>query len=249
MGPVYVDPSVVPITEGQRRVNCARGLPSVVKSDPAFRGRVAIVGYGPSLVDTWEQIQAGGFDAVWTTSKAHDFLRERDVTPTHHTDTDYREHKAKFNCRWAVDTDYFMATQVHPSYLVLLQHYNVSLFHVEQPQGGFFDPRYLKQPAMLDAGLQAARLAFTLGYRDQEWFGMDASVKDDKTHAGPHEGVTQDLAEIVVAGVPRVMSDLLIRQAFWAEKMLCKWPHMKVKIHGDGALRPFLLERRKCSVS
>jgi len=249
MGPVYLDGGSQ-IVEGQRRVNCAREFPSVVKPASGFRGRVAIVGYGPSLVDTWEGIATGGFDAVWTTSKAHDFLRERGVVPTHHTDTEYREHKAKFNKRFGPETQYLIGTQVHPSYLDALVGQRVSLFHVDLEDGRFYDPRYLKLPAAFDAGLTAARLAFAFGYREQEWFGMDASARSKKSaHAGPHEGLVPEYIDIIVAGVPRITSTLLIRQAFWAEKVLCKHPHMKVKIHGDGMLRPFLQERAKCSVS
>lgn len=249
MGPPYVEAAVVPTIQAQRDANCARGLPSVRKTGLRDK-RVAIVGYGPSLADTWESLfwRSGEFDAIWTVSKAHDFLIERAVIPSHHTDTDYRAHKVAYNTRWQSTVCYRLATQVHPSYLDTLAGYNVELFHVVQPHGGTYDSRYFKQEVGFDAGLQAARLAYDLGYRVQDWWGMDASARGAQTHAGSHEGLKLEPVEIEVAGKPRTMNAFLIRQALFAEKMLCKLPHLKATIHGDGALRPLLQERGKCRV-
>ena len=247
MGEPYVEPEAVSTLQAQRDTNCARGLPSVRKEGLRDK-HAAIVGYGPSLIDTWPGLVQKRYDAIWTVSKAHDFLVERGVIPTHHTDCDYREHKVKYNTRWQPTTRYAMATQVHPTYLDVLSGMDVTLFHVVQPQGGSYDPRYLKQPVTFDAGLQAARLAYELGYRKQTWLGMDASNRGEQTHAGSHEGLRLDPLDIEVAGAPRVMSAFLVRQALFCERMLRELPRLRVTILGDGALRPFLQERGKCEV-
>ena len=247
MGEPFVEREVVPTIQAQRDANCALGLPSVRKDSGKDR-KVAIVGYGPSLVDTWPRLLDEKYDAIWTVSKAHDFLIERGVVPEFHTDSDYRPHKAKFNQLWQSSVCYRMATQVHPSYLEALRGQNVELFHVVQPQGGIYDPRYFKSPVMFDAGLQAARLAYELGYREQTWLGLDASARKEQTHAGPHEGLKPPPVQFEVAGRLYTMSPFLVRQALFCEKMLCKTPHMKVSIFGDGALRPLLQERGKCRV-
>lgn len=241
MGPIYTHPEQVRDAEKNRLANCKRGLPSVQKVGPG--GRVALVGYGPSLRDTWEGLV--GFGAIWTVSKAHDFVAERGVELTHHTDTDFREHKAAYNKRWQEKAQYMLATQIHPSYLDRVIGLRVSLFHIDLPFGGMFPPGYLRLPGAFDAGLMAARLAFALGYREQEWFGFDACFRGDTSHAGSHEGVKQEPLDVEIAGKPYRMSTLFLQQAVWAEKMLCKHPQLRVKIHGDGALRPFLLERGK----
>ena len=232
-----VEAEIVPIVQAQRDANCARGLPSI-KKDGTRDKTVAIVGYGPSLVDTWAQIAYRKFDAVWTVSKAHDFLIERGVIPTHHTDTDYREHKVGYNRLWQGRTRYVMATQVYPTYLDALAGRDVSLFHVVQPNGGTFDSRYYKSEGSFDAGLQAAQLAYELGYPRQEWFGCDASVRGEQTHAGTHEGLKPEPLEIEIEGEPWMMSTFLVRQAMFCELLLRRRPRLKVKIHGGGALRP-----------
>ena len=247
MGAPYVEKDVVPTLQAQRDANCARGLPSVRK-EGRRDARVAIVGFGPSLADTWRHLLEREYDAIWTVSKAHDFLVERGVLPTHHTDTDYREHKARYNRLFQQTLKYVMATQVHPVYLDLLAGRDVSLFHVVQPNGGTYDGRYFKSPVTFDAGLQAARLAYGLGYRVQDWYGMDASARGEQTHAGPHDGVRPLPVQIEVAGRICTMSAFLVRQALFCERMLRETPRMLVTVLGDGALRPLLQERRRCVV-
>lgn len=249
MGLPFAEKESVPQAQEQRERNCSRGLPSVRKEGLRDK-RVAIVGYGSSLVDTWPQlVQRGGqFDAIWTVSKAHDFLIERGLVPSYHTDTDYRLHKVAYNKRWQSSVRYLMATQVHPTYLDALAGRDVRLFHVLQPGGGTFDNRYYKSDVVFDAGLQAAQLAYELGYRTQEWFGMDACVQGGKTHAGAHEGLKHDPVEVEIAGKPWVMNPFLLRQAAWCEEMLHRRPKMAVTVLGAGALKPFLLERGRCKV-
>ena len=257
MGEPYVEKEMVPILQAQRDANCARGLPSVKKEGLRDK-HVAVVGFGPSLVDTWPGLLQKKYDAIWTVSKAHDFLVERGVIPTHHSDSDFRAHKAAYNTRWQDATCYVMATQIHPSYLDALAGRRVEFFHVVQPQGGTYDMRYLKQPVTFDAGLQTARLAYELGYRVQDWYGMDASVKsEDETHAGPHHGWKAIAAgggerlvpiPVEIAGKVRLMNAFLIRQALFCERMLRELPKLQATIVGDGALRPFLQERGRCRV-
>lgn len=235
------------------RANVARGLPKYAPVKVHDR-KVAIVGYGPSLLETWEQLK--DFDGdIWTTSKAHDFLVERGIVPTFHTDIDYREHKAGFIKRVNGETRYIIATQVHPKYLDnLLSHpdVDVELFHTghdghpqQEPGRG-----YPEINPMYDAGLQLARMAYRAGYRQQEWFGLDASLANGQSHAGPHEGVLGSApgGDVLVSGRVYASNGLLIRQALFCERFLCKYPFLVATIHGDGMLRPFLQERGKAVV-
>lgn len=226
------------------KANMPLKLPTYVKRK-VKGGRVAIVGYGPSLRDTWELIR--GFDVIWTVSKAHDFLLERGITPTFHTDLDFREHKAYFNKIKSPSTKYILATQVHPKYLELLGDADIQLFHSDIP-GADPSPGYRKAEAQFDAGLQAAYMAYENGYHEQHWFGCDASIKDGTTHAGSHSGLPVELLDIMVDGKIYTSSTLLLRQAMFGERMLCKYAQLNATIYGDGMLKPFLQERGKALV-
>lgn len=231
--------------------NLKRGLPAYTKRKVELGKHVAIVGYGPSLADTWHELK--DFDGeIWTVSKAHDFLLARGLTPHTHVDLDFREHKAYFNKLVSTTTRYLLATQLHPKYFDLLLERdpsaNVQLYHSDIP-GAEPSPGYPPSAAQMDAGLQASYMAFREGLRDQVWYGFDASAKNGETHAGPHGGQRSIPADMIVEGRHYISSSLLIRQALFAEKMLCKFPFLKAKIVGDGMLRPFLQERGKAHVT
>jgi uncharacterized Rossmann fold enzyme len=57
----------------------------IVRDEP-----IAVVCFGPSLVDTWEQIK--GFRHVMSCSGSHKFLIERGIIPEFHVEVDPRAH-------------------------------------------------------------------------------------------------------------------------------------------------------------
>jgi hypothetical protein len=249
--PPVADPQGIADIKPNIDFNAKRGLPAWDRMrGKVENGRVAIVGYGPSLRDTWERLK--DFDgAIWTTSKAHDFLLERGITPTFHTDLDYREHKARFNKLLPNETHYIIATQVHPSYLDRLlanPDCDLELFHSAIPYGPP-SPGYPKVAPQFDVGLQAAYLAYRMGYCNQVWFGMDSSTKGTDTHAGAHGGITSDAVDILVDGRVYTSTAMLMRSAMWTELMLFKYPLIRPEIIGDGMLRPFLLERGRVQLA
>src|SRR5690242_14390519 len=94
------------ISENSARIS-KRLAQEPLKSEP-----IAIVGYGPSLQDTWPLIK--NFKAIMTTSGAHNFLIERGITPTYHVDCDPRPHKAKFTEKPQPGVQYLIGSSAHP---------------------------------------------------------------------------------------------------------------------------------------
>jgi hypothetical protein len=247
-GPVYAPEESLPEVRGNRAVNASKSAPALPTRAIVRDEEAAIVGFGPSLKNTWEEIAR--FKTVWTTSKAHDFLLARGITPTYHLDVDYRQHKASFVTPQP-GTQYVLASHVHPDYVAKMLPYRLWLFHSQIPSGGPYESGYPLVEAMMDAGIQAAKTAFDLGYRVQHWFGIDGSfAPTGAMHAGPHEGVLGQAEPhtVRVAGRDYASNGLLVRQALGAEKMLRRYARMRVTIHGDGMLRPFLQERGQVRV-
>lgn len=249
-GEAYADPREVDAVRPNRALNCTRGLRTIPERPVVRDETVAIVGFGPSLADTWRTVALA--PTVWTTSKAHDYLLERGVEPSYHTDVDYRAHKANFIARFRPETQYWVASHVHPSFIDKAVEHGADLriFHSLVPGASPYEPGYRKVAAMLDAGLQAAYLAYHAGYRTQHWYGIDGSMTD-QTHAGPHEGIlgTAEPFGVLVQGLVYKSNGLLLRAALWAEKMLREHPKLEVTIHGNGMLRPFLQERGRVRVN
>ena len=90
---------------------------------------IAIVGYGPSLKKTWEELKK--FKYIITTSGAHKFLIERGIIPTFHLDVDPRSHKVELLGKIHKDVIYTPCSTVHKTYIDYLKKHKakVRLWH------------------------------------------------------------------------------------------------------------------------
>jgi hypothetical protein len=89
---------------------------------------VAVVCYGPSLADTWEQVRDA--PAIITCSGAHKFLLERGIVPTWHVEVDPRPHKVDLLGPPHPDVTYLVASACAPEYFDHLADFDVRLWHV-----------------------------------------------------------------------------------------------------------------------
>jgi len=229
-----------------RAANVMQGVAPMDVRGPDYRVReepIAIVGYGPSLRQTWERLR--DFKTIWTVSKAHDFLVERGIMPTYHLDLDPRIHKAEFMTRPRPQTQYFLSSHVHPDYVTKMKAAGVplQLFHVAIDKHERLDPRYPALKVRFDAGVQAAEAAFMRGYRTQHWFGIEYGHAGQATHAGLHWGVTAPKCIVVAEGRQFISSNLFFHGLLLAEHFLCDRALIRCTLHGDGLLGYFMRER------
>lgn len=240
MDGTQVESAGMGVIRANRAVNVNAGLPPMDKDRSLKSDPVAIVGYGPSLLKTWERVR--GFKTIWSVSKAHDFLVERGITPTYHLDLDPRVHKAEFMTMPQKATRYFLSTHVHPSYPEKMKAAAVDtrLFHVAIDPNERLDPRYPVLKVRFDAGVQAAEAAFQRGYREQHWFGIEYGHEGDATHAGLHWGVTAPKCGVDVDGRLFTSSNLFFHGLLLAEHFLCDRALVKCTVHGDGLLGHFM---------
>jgi hypothetical protein len=243
-----IDQSGLADVQVNRAVNVGRGLPPL-KVDRTPKGPVAIVGYGPSLKETWPRLL--DFPTIYTVSRAHDFLLERGITPTAHIDLDPRAHKATFMETPVPGVRYILSTHIHPTYLDKLATAGVTpeLFHVAIDQNEALDPRYqamgknFKRPGVVryDAGVQAAEAAFQNGHREQHWFGIEYGRAGEQTHADRHWGTTSAPCVVDVDGRQFGSTQLFFHGLLLAEQFLCeRGAVVRCTIHGDGLLGHFL---------
>lgn len=98
---------------------------------PAYEPRrepVAVVCFGPSLADTWEEVKA--FEHIITCSGAHKFLMERGIKPTYHVEVDPRPHKVELIGTPCAETTYLIASTCHAKVFDHLEGMKVQLWHV-----------------------------------------------------------------------------------------------------------------------
>jgi hypothetical protein len=177
------------LRDEQIRVNIA-ALPA--RLEPHYEVReepIALVAYGPSLNQTWEDVRR--FKYVMTCSGSHKFLIERGIVPTWHVDVDPREHKMGLIGEPHPDVEYLLASTCHPKYFRRLIDggFNVKLWHVFDGQDEAMRVLPYGEWSLTggcSAGLRALAVAHFLGFRDLHVFGHDGNEGESGKHAAAH---------------------------------------------------------------
>ena len=158
---------------------------------------IAVVGFGPSLRDTWEKIR--DFKFVITCSGSHRFLIDHGIVPQWHVEVDPRPHKVTLLGAPHADVEYLVASTCHPDYFAHLSGFNVKLWHVFDAT----DEGIRQLPAGewavtggCDVGLRAMTLAAFMGFRDLHVFGLDGCARDNERHAAAHPYGKQKFDEV-----------------------------------------------------
>ena len=167
---------------------------------------VAICGFGPSLVDTYERV--GQCNAIMTTSGAHDFLVESGIIPTYHVECDPREHKVEFLRHPQKDTVYLINSICHPSMFDALVGYRVVMWHGvtdddaknQMELAGELEPGARLLNGGTNVGVRSLAVARELGFTHFECHGMDCSFRDGFLWAGKHFGELQGIVTVEVEG-------------------------------------------------
>jgi hypothetical protein len=199
----------------------------------------AVVGSGPSLRETWEQIKE--FRYIFTASGSHQFLIDRGIVPSHHTEVDPRPHKVGLMGTPHPEVDYLIASACSPTLFDHLEGYRVKLWHIFDnaeesirmlPQGDW------SVTGGIDCGLRAMTLARFLGFTDMHLFGMDGSSPEQgyrHAHAHPHGKIPLDEVEYEGRTFLTTAGMLAAAQGIWHElnQLVDVTPHF----YGDGLIQ------------
>lgn len=257
--------------------NCALVKERVFGNDLLARrdDRICIVGFGPSLQQTWPYIRTEqrAFGAkVVSVSGAHDFLISRGIVPDYHCEVDPREHKCFFTRNPHPDVTYWIASCCHPllidnliekqSRLALWHLYNSDNdLNIIAPDGP--DPANLLICGGSGVGARALHLFFGLGYRSFSLYGMDSSFapEDGSQHAGEHTGKKKpewnvkvgerwfrSSAQMVYMARSMVDSFRMLEQVSADQGEPCipgTNEHIELFLHGDGLLQEMIVQGNK----
>lgn len=204
--------------------------------------KLTIVCYGPSLKDTWQEIE----HPIMTVSGAHDFLVSKGVIPDFHVDCDPREHKIKMLNNPQKATKYVMASCCHPSAWDKLKDYNVKLWHL---LNGEETDKYMRQNhpdiSPIDfigggstVGMRALEVAGAMGFRRFAIHGMDCSFSADGHHAGEHAGKVQNEIRVAVGkGGPEFVTSPQMKEAAQEMEKFVLTYDVELQFYGNGMLQ------------
>jgi len=156
---------------------------------------IALIGFGPSLNDTWEKVK--DFKYIMTCSGSHKFLVDRGVIPTFHCEVDPRDYKIELLGTPHPYVTYFAASSCHPRYFDWLEQHNanIKLWHVfdSHEEGLRVLPRgEWALTGGSSVGLRMLVLARFLGFTDFHIFGLDGSKGESGSHASLHPNPPKD---------------------------------------------------------
>lgn len=199
---------------------------------------IAVVGFGPSLTDTWEEIKR--FQYIVTCSGSHKFLVERGVIPTHHVEVDPRPHKVALIGPPQEGTEYLIASTCHAAVFDHLKGFNVKLWHVfdSTEEASRLIPRGdWAITGGCDVGLRAMTIAGFLGFRDLHVFGIDGSAKENTKHAAEHPNAISKYSTTEYGGKEYQTTPgmLAAAQQVWHE--LDQMPKVRATFYGEGLVQ------------
>ena len=228
------------INTRQRQENMAAAFkldPPRLRMTPIVQTKsLAIVGGGPSLKDTWQDIN--NYDTVMSCGSTHDHLTGIGVHSDYHLECDPDIPQVKYYQSIKFDCTYLIASRCHPSMFKRLKNRDIKLWHMWEDDIGL-EP-YRKEPAVrgaISCVLCALATAIAMGFQDIHFFGFDSSFAHEAAHhAYPCEERDQVIKTRVGdpdKGTIFLTTPTWIAQARTFVQMQDQWEHMlKATVHG-----------------
>jgi hypothetical protein len=214
-----------------------------VKSEEPHNSVAVLVGSGPSLADSLDEIRqlrdGPGHHVIFAMNGAAEFLHDRGITPDYQVMIDPREETKQLVSQDA--RHHLIASQCHPAVFDLLP--DAKLYHL-QIEGIDDDlPEYPLPFALVggaaSVGNTSTVLAYVLGFRTLHLYGYDSSHRDAQSHAF-HQKMNDGEPNCIVAWNGREYRTSLTMK-LQAEKAqdtlrLLEGAGVKIHVHGSGLL-------------
>src|ERR1700692_424273 len=160
------------------------------------KGKMAIVGGGPSVSNYIEQIKqfrVNDLDNLMSINAAHNWLIEHGIIPRIHviSEFDVEDIPIALGGLPHRDVTYYLSSSCHTNLFRQFNGYKCVLWHPFMPMQGYQQAisRYFKNEFMVMSGFatffKSLAIATILGFRDFELFGLDSSF-EGSSHVGDY---------------------------------------------------------------
>jgi len=204
---------------------------------------IAVVCYGPSLNQTWEELKQ--YRNIITGSGSHRFLVQKGFKPEHfdnwwHIDVDPRPHKIKLIGPPQKGVHYLIASTCCPQMFDHLEGMDVSLWHVFDNTEEAIRVLPRNEWAITggsNVGLRQMTLARFMGFRDMHVYGMDGCFGASGVHAAEHPNQPPSGKEVECNGKKFITTEgmLMCAKQTWHE--LNQLADVTATFHGDGLVQ------------
>lgn len=197
-----------------------------------FRGKIAIVGGGPSLNGQLDDLRE--FDGlIMSLNGAHDYLLEQGVESDFYFQIDPKPEN-RFARNKKPNCIYMLASQCHPkSFADIKPDTMVHLYHERFPQRVARKKNFMFINSFGTVGITAMALAYTMGFDELHLYGIDGSIGDEH-HAYEQK---QNDNDTVFMHKGYKTTDALCNQMWNFQKILPLLKDCHIVINGNGLIK------------
>lgn len=221
-----------------------RGLPEFFKLPEVMKPKgetpLAIVGGGPSLAETFDEMR--GFQQIMVCGSAHDYLVEQGFAPRYCVVLDPDPITANYLSKPHPLCTYLVASQCDDAVFGALKHSAVAVWHCAGVGMKIDEDTIFRKSPRIGGGctvtLRAINIGIILGYGNQHFFGFDSCVRPDRTHAYDVEPV-EGIVDVRMPGSNRVFyaASYHLAQAQQFQDALRNHGHLFTPtVHGNGLI-------------
>ena len=212
--------------------------------DESHQGSVCLVGGGPSLVDTIDQLKARHQNGakVWAMNGSYDHLQSQGIVPDVMVMLDARPENVRFVQNPQQSTTFYITSQCDDAVFDALEGYKVVLVHANTPGVYELLEHEKARPVHLmggftTVGILSLILAKLQGFQRIFMFGMDSSYRNGEHHAYKQE--SNDAERVIDA----MINDVTYKCAPWMAQQVTDFQNVvagfgdvTIEVCGDGLL-------------
>ena len=229
----------------QIRMSCKRFSKKVKPYNGTREEPIALVCFGPSLNQTWEEIKK--FKYIMSCSGSHKFLREKGIIPNFHVELDPRPHKIQLiGDDISPETEFLIASCCHPKLFDHLEKHNanITLWHTYSGEDRVKLPTvYPRGDWVLtggcNVGLRAMVMCRFLGFTNISIFGMDASfpTEGNLKHAAFHPNICKDHIIATYDGKEYATTTAFLEAGRMTFHEIEQLPDVNITFYGEGLVQ------------
>lgn len=212
--------------------------------DESRQGSVCLVGGGPSLVDTINQLRVRHQNGakIWAMNGSYDHLLEQGIVPDAMVMLDARPENVRFVRNPQQSTTFYIASQCDNSVFDALEGYKVVLVHAHTPGVYELLEHEKARPVHLingftTVGILSFILAKLKGFQRIFLFGMDSSYREDKHHAYKQTSNDDDGSiEAMIDDVTYKCAPWMAQQVIDFQNVVAGFDDVTIEVCGDGLL-------------
>ena len=212
--------------------------------DKSPQGSVCLVGGGPSLIDTIDQLRVRHQNGakVWAMNGSYDYLVGQGIVPDAMVMLDARPENVRFVQNPYAATTFYIASQCDDLVFEALRQDHVVLVHANTPGVYELLEHEVERPVHLmggftTVGILSLILAQLKGYKRIFMFGMDSSYRNGEHHAYEQESNNADrVIDAMIDDVTYKCAPWMAQQVTDFQNVVAGFEDVTIEVCGDGLL-------------